>query len=454
MPALTPLTVLGAAGAAALLVVAARRPALACGLLALAIPMTAGMARGAAVPVLRVNEALLLVVAAGVLMHWLVRRRPLAFSGLDVVVLGFCLVSVVVPWAVILLSHAEADLTDWLGVLGPVQYLVVYLVFSRTEFGGADLRRFFGLCMLASVPVAAVAVAEALDLGGVRGLVSTLYPTAPLPAWDTVYRPASLLGHYSAVGAFGLLNFLLALALAVTRHPGFSQRWLTVVMGANLLSMVTSQTYAPAAALVLGAGVVVLAARRFPWAQAAAAPPVLAVAGVVFWSSITGRIASQLGAPGGSSLPDSLQTRIDYWQAFFVPALLRHGPWLGTGTLMPPEVPRPLVDFVDNGYLWQLFRAGVPGLAVLLLMLAAVAAAGWAARRSDDPAHRVVGLTCVGAVVGVVLMDVTSEYLTFTAVSQEFWMLVGLMGGFVAAWRRPSPVRTVELGPAARSGRP
>ncbi|HXM58604.1 MAG TPA: oligosaccharide flippase family protein, partial [Candidatus Dormibacteraeota bacterium] len=212
------------------------------------------------------------------------------------------------------------------------------------------------------------------------------------------------------------------------------------VMGANLLSLVTSQTYAPAVALLLGAGIVVVAARRFPWSQVAAAPPVLATAAIVFWPSISGRLGAQLAAPGGSGLPESLQTRIDFWQAFFVPALLRHGPWLGTGTLMPPEVPRPLVDFVDNGYLWQLFRAGVPGLAVLLAMLAAVAAAGWAARRSDDPSHRVVGLTCVGAVAGVVLMDTTSEYLTFTAVSQEFWMLVGLLGGFAGAWRRPAPV--------------
>ncbi|HXM56514.1 MAG TPA: hypothetical protein VOB72_14055, partial [Candidatus Dormibacteraeota bacterium] len=216
------------AGAVALLVLAARRPALACGLLAVAIPLTAGIARGAALPVLRVNEALLLVVAAGVLAHWLIRRRPLAFTGLDVAVLAFCLVGVVVPWAVILLTHQSPDVTEWMVVLGPVQYLVVYLLYSRTEFDAADLRRFFQLCMVVSLPVAAVAVAQALDLAGARDLVSTLYPTAPLPSWDAVYRPASLLGYYSALGAFGLLNFLLALALAVTRHPGFSQRWLTV----------------------------------------------------------------------------------------------------------------------------------------------------------------------------------------------------------------------------------
>ncbi|HKF77291.1 MAG TPA: hypothetical protein VKF59_14210 [Candidatus Dormibacteraeota bacterium] len=76
MRALSPVLALGAAAALALLVVSARRPALACGLLALAIPLTAGMARGAAVPVLRVNEAPLLIVATGSLVHWLTRRPP------------------------------------------------------------------------------------------------------------------------------------------------------------------------------------------------------------------------------------------------------------------------------------------------------------------------------------------------------------------------------------------
>jgi len=443
--ALSPAIAIGAAGALGLLILALQRPALACAVLAAAIPLTAGMARGAALPLLRVNEALLLVVFAGFLLHRLTRRRPLAFTGLDVVVLAFCLVSVAVPWAVILLSHAGADQSDWLVILGPVQYLLVYLLLSRTEFAAGDLRLFFNVCMLVSIPVAAVAVAQALDLGPTRGLVNGYFPTAPLPTWDTTYRPSSLLGHYSALGAFGLLNFLLALALSATRHPGFSQRWLTVVMGANLLSVVVSQTYAPAVALVLGAAVVLLGAGRIPWRQAAAAPPVLAVAGFVFWPSISGRIASQLSASGGSGLPDSLQTRIDYWQGFFVPALLRHGPWLGTGTLMPPEVPRPLVDFVDNGYLWQLFRAGAPGLLALIAMLAAVAAGGWAARRSDDPSRRVIGLACAGAVVSVVLMDITSEYLTFTAVSQEFWMLVGLLAGFAVAGRAPGTAHLAEV---------
>lgn len=454
----SPLILIGAGGALGILALAIRRPALACALLALAIPLSAGMARGAVVPVLRVNEALLMVVAVGFLVHRLTRWRPLTYSSTDIVVVGFCLLNVLIPWAVIFLTRADAALDDWLVVLAPVQYLLVYVVYSRTEFTAADLRLLLNACMFASIPVAAVAGAQAIDLPGVRDLVATYYPTAPQPSWDRLYRPTSLLGHFSAVGAFGLLNLMLALALAATRQAGFPGWWLALVMAANMLSLVASETYAPLAALPFGLVATLLVVRRIPWSHLAAGLPVLGASAVVLWPSISGRVGSQFSGAGGIALPETLQTRIDYWQGFFIPALLEHGPWLGTGTLIPPEVPRPLVNFVDNGYLWQLFRAGLPGLAALIIMLASVAALAWAMRASDDPLRRVVGAVCLGGVVSVVMLDTTSEYLTFTGVSQEFWMFVGLLSGALLAWRSsgatpvstraPAPVLAEPAGPA------
>src|SRR5215472_3969057 len=320
-PVSSPLLLIGAGGAVGLLALAARRPALAGALLALAIPLSAGMERGAVVPVLRVNEALLLAVAAGFLLHLVLGRRPLTYSRLDLAILGFCTLNVIIPWAVILLSHADAALDDWLVVLAPVQYAVVYVVYSRTEFGEADLRLFLNACMLASLPIAAIAAAEALDLGGVRDLVATYYPTAAQPSWDPVYRPASLLGHYSAVGAFGLLNLVLALALAASRQRQYPGWWLALVMAANLLSMVASETYAPLAMVPVGVVAALVVARRIPWWTVASALPVVAAAAVALWPSVSGRIGAQFSATGGGGLllPETMQTRIDYWQAFFIP---------------------------------------------------------------------------------------------------------------------------------------
>src|SRR3989442_1301040 len=74
-------------------------------------------------------------------------------------------------------------------------------------------RVIFNLMMAASIVVAGVTVAELL-LPSVRSAVAVYYETPVLPSWDPVYRPTSLLGHFSAVGAFGLMSCTLALALA------------------------------------------------------------------------------------------------------------------------------------------------------------------------------------------------------------------------------------------------
>ncbi|HZU15918.1 MAG TPA: oligosaccharide flippase family protein, partial [Candidatus Dormibacteraeota bacterium] len=436
---LAPVTV----AAVVLLALAVWRPPLACALFAFAVPVTAGMGRGTLIPLFRVNEVLLMALVAGFGVHLLARRHPLPFSALDLVVLVYCLGGVLIPAAVALLTGADLDQSGWMTVLGPVQYLLVYLVFSRAGLAGEGLRRFLKVTLVASVPVAAVAVLELANPGNVRQLVEVYYPAQPLPSWDNAYRPTSLLGFYSAVGAFGLLNFLLAFSLLASRQPGFSAWWLRVVMGVNVLGMLASDTYAPVLALPFGLVAALLVVRRLPWREFAAAVPAALAGLVLLWPAISARLQDQLGG-AGLALPETMATRVDYWQSFFVPALLHHGLWLGTATIMPSEVPRPLVSFVDNDYLWEMFRAGVPGLAMFLLLMAAVARTGWVSRRSPSPVRRALGATCLGTVVCVLLLNVTSEYLTFTAVSQEFWMLVGALGGL--ALGRPLPA-FVELRP-------
>lgn len=425
-------------GALGLLILTAWRPALGCALLAVAIPLTGGISRGSVVPFLRLNEALLLVVVGGVLVHELPRRRPLPFSGLDIVVLAYCLGGVLIPWAVLALTHADVDQDTWRAVVAPVQYLLVYLLFSRVEFSERELRLTLNLTFAASAVVGLVAVAEVVSVPGVRQFILAYYPPPPPTPGDTLYRPTSLLGHFSAVGAFGLLNFLLALALAAARDRGFPSLWLGLVMGVNVAAALATQTWAPLLALPVAIVVVVLCTKHVPW-QLGLAPVALLAAVVAFWPSVQARIQAQLSGGGGrGSTPETLQTRITYWQDYFVPSLLQHQAWLGTGTVIPSEVPRPLVNFVDNGYLFMAFRAGLPGLFLILAVLVAILVVGWGLRTSQQPTAVALGAICVAAVVAVALLETTSEYLTFTSVTQEFWMLVGLAAAAARRERAPA----------------
>jgi O-antigen/teichoic acid export membrane protein len=441
------LTTAAIAALLAVLLLTAWRPAAGCAVLAIGIPLTGGLTRGAAVPLLRVSEALLVVAVAGLALHVLARRRPLRFTGLDLAIVAFCLLTVLVPASVIVLERADPTLDDWRTVVSPLQYLAVYFVFSRTAMGERERRLVLQLTMAASLPMAAVAALQYTDLGGARALIDGFYPGPPLPSWDPVYRPTALLDHYSALGAYGLLNFTLAFALAAGRHPGYRAWWLVTVMAVNLLSLLLAETYAPIVAFPVAAALVVVHARRVPWRHLLPLAGAAVAAGVLLLPSIAGRLSEQqLTGPlaNGPGIPQTMQTRIDYWTGFFLPGYVRHGLWLGTGTLLPPEAPPRLAAAVDNGYLWMGFRAGLLGLALLALTLGAIAAAGWAARRSNDPTTRAAGATCLAAVVSVALLDLTSEYLTFTTVSQEFWMLAGLLAAMLGAGQPlPEPAHVV-----------
>ena len=409
-----------------------RRPAAGCSLLVLLIPLTTGLGRGTIVPFLRPNEALLLALLGGLALHWLLGSRggrPL--TSLDLAVGSFGAGMVVVPCLVLFLSDqlGSVDMDALRELLAPAQFLLIYLVFSRTQFSSRDVRTMLNLAMLAGIIVGLLAVVELVDVGGTRDLVGRYYPVPATPSWDPVYRPTSTLGHFSAVGAFGAMNFTLALALATQRNHQFSRAWLILVMVVNLAAVVVSLTLAPLLALPIAAGIVLWHGRRVP-RELGISLGALALAFVIFWPAVSGRIAQQgLATSGGTGLviPQTFEARLEHWQDYFLPALADHF-WLGTGTIIPGIVPTPLTEFVDNEYLRDAFRAGVVGLMLLLVMLLAIALTGWRSRRADsDPMQRSLGSTCLALVIFLALVGVTAEYLFFGGVSQEFAMLVGLL---------------------------
>ena len=413
----------------AFLVLTFWRPAAGCGLLVLLTPLTTGLGRGTIVPFLRPNEALLLALLASLALHRLHHPHPRPITSLDLAVGSFAIGTVVVPSLVLLVSNQPGlPGTDTLrDVLAPAQFLLVYLVFSRTPLSSRSVTMILNLAMLAGVIVSLVAIAELVDVAGIRELMARYYPVPVTPSWDPVYRPMSTLGHYSAVGAFGAMNFALALSLATVRHPDFSGPWLIVVMVVNLAAVVVSLTWAPLLVIPLVAVIVLWHGRHVP-RELGVTVVALAVAFVLFWPAVSERIAQQgLASSVGLVVPQTFQTRLDHWQQFFLPALADHV-WLGSGTIIPSIVPTPLTDFVDNEYLRDAFRAGVVGLTLLLVMLLAIAVTGWRSRRAgSDPTVRSLGSTCLALVVLLALIGMTAEYLFFGGVSQEFAMLVGLL---------------------------
>jgi hypothetical protein len=422
-----PLLAATAVAALALLWVAIRRPPLACALLMLLVPLTTGLSRGSLIPLLKPSEAMLAVVVAGVILRRLQDPGGQELTWIDVVVALFAGVGVVVPTFVLLFNHTSADTDTWRVILAPLQLLAVYGLFARTRFSGGDLRLVLGASMLGGALVGIVAVAELLDVPGVRAALDPFYATEQVTSTSS-YRPASLVGHYSAVGGLCLLNFILAAALAGARRPGFRAPALVAFMLANAAGIIASETLAPFLLLAPAALGLALIYRRISREMLALAAA-LGAGALALWPRVSSRLVEQGLLSGGQlmiAIPQTMQHRLDLWDEFILPALRDHI-WLGTGTLMPGTVPEPLAQYVDSEYLWAGFRAGIPGIATLVLMLTLVAWAGLSESRSDDSWRRAIGPSAGFSAIALMLMGVTAQYLTFGGIVQEFGMLVGLL---------------------------
>jgi O-antigen/teichoic acid export membrane protein len=449
----------GVAGAIALLVLGGGvlvgltiwRPAIGCAILVLSVPLTGGLGRDTVIPLFRTSEVVAALVGLALLIRYLPQKSRLPFTGLDLAVGGYCLSGLIIPALVLFVGHEGGGFNVWRVVFAPAQYLLIYLVFSRAGLAGRSLHAILNLAMVASVIVSLIGLAQLADLPGVRLFINTTFPmdgSGEAICQYGVCRPDSLLEHWSAFGGFALLNFVLALALAAWRHPAFSRRWLTVVMAANGVAVLASQTQAVVIAMIIVIPVVVWHARRAPrQLLVVAAAIVLGLA--VFWPQVSARVTQQFSsvASGGSS-PVSLETRFRFWDAYFLPVISDHL-LTGTGTIIPSDVPTQLTAFVDNEYLRLAFRAGVVGVGALLLMLVTAGVVGWRQRADPDPMVGAIGATAVAYVVGLAVMGATGEYLTYAGLAQQFWMLIGVLGAFQLARHRSlvEPARIIDVSP-------
>jgi O-antigen/teichoic acid export membrane protein len=416
-----------AVAAIALFALTAWRPAIGCAVLALSVPMTAGLGRDTVLPVLRISEAVTIVVVLGALLHHLPRRAAGRFTGLDLAIGAYAAGVVLIPCLVLFTSRTPAGIDTWRYVLGPVQYVLVYWLFSRTELRDLGWRTVINLTMAASVVAAVAGLAQLADVPGVRAFLAGTYPLGgggePLCPYG-ICRPMSFLEHAPAFGGYALLNYVLALALASRRRLAFPTWWLATVMALNAAAVLASQTQAAIICLVVATGLIIWHARTVP-RQLLPTAAALVIGVIVFLPQVSARIDQQFG--GGTGTPQSLSTRYQYWGEYFLPDLADHF-LVGTGTVLPADIPVQFETYVDNEYLRLGFRAGLLGVVLLLTMYPTVALVGWWSRRAADPRTAAIGAAAVAYVAVMAIMGTTAEYLTFTGVSQQFWMLVGLLG--------------------------
>jgi O-antigen ligase len=287
-----------------------------------------------------------------------------------------------------------------------------------------------GLCALAvveffSLPLDVYAKGAHGGPGNLSSALLTLLPCTVMVAWVAHVKKSStwlLLGSLLLV-----LGYLCAAITTLNRTVWLGFGIQCIVMGALLL--LRSYSFVWRTKLVVGAVALALVASS-----------VVAVSG----------IEKLRVAVTGPVLPALQDPRMAVWP-FVIDEIAKH-PWTGTGfgrgllrKSLNEEFHSGLLWHAHNLFLDTALQVGLPGLALLLLLLGSVAWQGWRMAKSPQVVASACGIALLGVMAGMVVRNMTDTLL----VRQNallFWGVIGVLLAWGAApqraergsWRRSS----------------
>ncbi len=402
------------------------RPALAACLLIFLTPLTAGIDRGSALPVLRPQEALAVLLGGTLAVRGVVRMRT---GQLPRIRLG------PVEWALVLMAVAGSLLPllrmavrqeaigqdDVLYALVLWKYLGLYVLIRASVSTDRHVRACLWLSVAASAVVAGLAILQSLGLFGVPHLLATYY--APFGYTDAfAARGSSTLGLPAATADLAVINLAIVAGLW-TRfrryRPALAVATVVLVMGALSAGEFSS-------AIGLLAGVfciaIVIQQPRLLWAVG----PAALVAGYALWPVISRRLS---GFESASGLPVSWTGRLANLQTYFWPRLFSGGNFLlgvRPAARIPVATQATGYVWIESGYTWLLWAGGIPLLAGFVFLACAAVRRGWRAGRGGMDGRSVAGIALFTAIATISVLMIFDPHLTYRGTGDAFFALLAL----------------------------
>lgn len=450
-----------AAWALPLLVFATLRPGLAIALYLFVMPLIVGIGRGAALPVLRPNEALLLLVLLGLAVHlglgWLQGRgrRPLVDDLDGALVLLLAMTGSVIP---LLVRYGRGLPISSDDVLYALVLWKCWLAF-RLARDGVTTRQELGWCLAAvlaaSALVALVGIAQVLHVPGVAAFLWTWYDQ-PFTGNEGVVTERGTSTIASSLGVADVMAMALALSLAaLVWGPGRWRPWLVALAGLYVAGAVAAGQFSGLIGLAVAVATVAVLTGRVT-RTALLATPMALLALVPFWPVIERRLE---GFQSTAGLPESWVARLDNLQRFVLPELATVTNWL-TGVRPAARIPAPEpwrdYVFIESGYVWLLWTGGIAMLlAFLWFVVVALRMLVPQARRAADPLVRITACGASAGLAVIVVLMALDPHLTMRGGSDLFFPLLGLALG-AASLRAPAsraaPSTAPVLPDVSRSG--
>jgi hypothetical protein len=351
-----------AAGVSLILVIAAM-PIIAAYAWLLVGPLIVGMPRGDGIMVLRPNEGLLLIAAAGIGLRvvWRLARGERVLPTIGPIDLGVALLVVTGSIMPLLLRYGRGlplSQDDILYAMVFIKYFILYALFRLSVATAADVDRCLKLALVGGAMVAVVAL---LQVGGVSAVLDILdrYYDSPFEGTDGA---DILRGSSTLASSFGLAD-MMAMCLAITLA------WLGLQRGRRILLLPGGVLFlggcvaAGSFSGVIGLAVVVVAVgvlTRRLMAQLAVMVPAAVIAMLAFWPVVAARLG---GFEGYRGMPRSWLGRLENLERFFWPEVFSGFNWL-VGVRPAARVPAPELwrqwVYIESGHTWLLWTGGVP----------------------------------------------------------------------------------------------
>ncbi len=313
---LVTLTVVGVLVLFGLVAAAAYRPVFATYAYLGTLPIIAGINRGNLIPLVRPNEALLVVLLAGALtggyLRWCRGQRvPLRLHRLDIPLGVFLLTSTAWPLLSMMLRGHTPVTSDLAAVLPVCKLVAIYALVRLSVTTEAQLVRCFRLIIWPGAVVAVIAILQTLHVGPVVSTLQALWsPDSNTAA--LAERGTTTLGSPIATGDYIIICLTLVICCAARGLLDRRERLgLGLVLGAGVLAAGQFSTWISA---VVAAGFILW---RFP-ALRHGSTRLLWLTPVVFAIGAPALIGRLQGF-GDSSVPTSWVGRWNNLSTFYLP---------------------------------------------------------------------------------------------------------------------------------------
>jgi len=434
---LEPLQAMAGAAVVGLVVFIWMRPALGAYLLIGVTPLIVGVSRGVAVPLLRPNEVLVLLIGFALVTRRLAQLRAgrfpmLRLDRVEVSMLLLAIFSSVVPLTWMTLRQQPITTDDLLYGLVLWKYLGLYVLVRMSVSTETQIRRCLWIAVAAASVVAVLAILQSLQLFGVPRLLATYFvPFGYDGSMDAfAARGSSTLALPAATA--DLMVYNLAIVSGLWMQSRRHRPLLACAAGLLVVGALSAGEFSSAIGLVVA--VVCIAAVTNSAGLLKIFVPTGLIGSLVLQPVLAARLS---GFQSVSGLPTSWTGRLQNLQAYFWPQLLSDWNFL-LGVRPSARIPAPEqvsgYVWIESGYTWLLWGGGIPLLASFVFFVVATAKRGWDAARRNSGARSVAGIATFVAVIVTTVLMTFDPHLTYRGSADLMFALIALT---TAGLKRP-----------------